>query len=139
MSGPDIDFNKLASDAGEYATDELANAAEGLAALLDTLPEPQATVIRKYPVLAVGLALLAHLDARAEEQRIMREVKLAILNRIADSVEVAVDGVMQLIVGELKERWLISHQNHTEAELKAAMSYYDSMAVRGSGLKHDDK
>jgi hypothetical protein len=74
----------------------------------------------------------ARLAERAEEHHIMEDAKLEIFRGIAHSL-------MQLIVGELKERWLISHQNHTEAELKAAMSYYDSMAVSGSGLKHDDK
>jgi hypothetical protein len=138
MSAPEIDYNKLRENGLEYAVDQLRYAAEALARELSLRESPE-EVIRKLPTPVMATALLAHLDERAEERRILKVAELEKLQEISDSLVILSGGVMQLIVGELKERWLISHQNHTEAELKAAMSYYDSMAVRGSGLKHDDK
>lgn len=138
MSGPEIDPNKLREDGLTYAADQLMEAAQVLAAELDLREAPE-EIIRKYPTLVVAIAKLAHLDERAEESRLLKEAELEELHRIADGVELAVDCMMQLIVGELKERWITIHPNHTEAALKAAMGYFDSMAVRGSGLKYDDK
>lgn len=138
MSGPEIDYNKLREGGLEYASNQLFDAAQVLAALLD-LREPPDEIMRKHPMLVVGIALVAHLDERAEERRIMMGAALEMLRGISNSVEILAGGVMHLIIGELKERWLKTHQNYTEAELKEAMEYYDSMTVKGSGLKHDDK
>lgn len=138
MSGPDIDYNKLREDGLIYASDQLVDAALIVAGHLN-LDDSPAEIIRKHPMLVVETAKLAHLDERAEERRILKEAELDVLREIADSQEVLAGAAMQLVVGELKERWLICHPNHTEAQLKKAMDYYDSMAVKGSGLRYDDK
>lgn len=138
MNAPEIDYNKLREGGHEYASNQLFDAAQVLAGQLD-LREPPDEIIRKYPMLVVGIALLAHLDERAEERRLVKEAEFALLKSIADSAGIAVDALMGLVVGELKERWLFCHPNSTEAERKKALGYYEAMAVRGSGLKYDAK
>lgn len=70
MSGPEIDFNKLGDDASIHAGYELESAAKVLAV---TLGEPERNVIRKYQTLVVGHALLAQIDALAQEIRLLSE------------------------------------------------------------------
>lgn len=85
MSPPQIDPNKLREDGLEYASNQLFEAAQVLAGELG-LREPPDEIIRKYPMLVVGIALLAHLDERAEERRVLKEAELVVLQKIADAL-----------------------------------------------------
>ncbi|SOD40564.1 hypothetical protein [Nitrosovibrio sp. Nv4] len=85
MSASEIDFDKLNNDGLFYAGDQLLLAAQVLIGLLDSRELPE-EIIRKHPTLVVGIALLAHLDERAEERRIMKEAELNTLGKIADAI-----------------------------------------------------
>jgi hypothetical protein len=138
MSGPEIKPDWM-NEGAERAEDEFADAVDTLAHLFKSWPWPQVEMLTEHPMLVVGFALIARLDERAADRYIQKEAELETLSRIADGIEMISGSLMQLIVGELKERWLKSHQFYTEAELKEAMDYFDSMAVAGSGLKRNDK
>ena len=70
MSRREIDFKKLGDDASLHAGDELESAAKVLAV---TLGEHERHVIRKYQTLVVGHAILAQIDALAQEIRLLSE------------------------------------------------------------------
>ncbi len=81
MSGPEIDFNKLRNDGLEYASNQLWEVAQVIAIELGLRESPE-EIIKKRPTLVLGTALLAHLDERAEERRIMREAQIEVLGEI---------------------------------------------------------
>lgn len=85
MSLPEIDFDKLNDGGLTYAGDQLLMAAQVLIGILGSRELPE-ELIRKLPMPVFAIALLAHLDERAEERRIMREAKLAVLQKIADAL-----------------------------------------------------
>jgi hypothetical protein len=85
MSAPQIDYNKLRADALVYASDQMRAAAEVLAEEL-MLREGSEEVIRKHPTQVFAVALLAHLDERAEERRRVMEAGIAVLQKIADAI-----------------------------------------------------
>jgi hypothetical protein len=138
MNGPEIDADKLREDGLDYATDQLRDAALVVKGLFN-LRESSIEIIQKHGALTAVIAVLAHLDERAEERHILKETELEELRRMADSVEIAVGCMMQLIIGEQKERWIDNHPRHTEVQLKEAMDFYDSVAIRASGIKYDKK
>lgn len=81
VSGPEIDFNKLRNDGLEYASNQLWEVAQVIAIELGLRESPE-EIIKKRPTLVLGTALLAHLDERAEERRIMREAQIEVLGEI---------------------------------------------------------
>ena len=85
MSGPEIDFNKLRTDGLEYASNQLWEAAQVIAGELGLRELPE-EIIKKHPVLVLGIALLAHLDERAEERRILKGTELDLFEKIANSI-----------------------------------------------------
>jgi len=107
MNGPEIDPNKLREDGLDYATDQLMRAALVVKGWFN-LRESSIEIIKKHSALTAVIAVLAHLDERAEERRILKETGLEELRRIADSVELGMD-------------------------------FYDSVAIRASGIKYDKK
>jgi hypothetical protein len=138
MSGPEIDFNKLRTNGLEYASDQLWEAAQALAGELGLRESPD-EIIRKHPTLVLGKALLAHLDERAEERRIMKEAELEILREIERSLITLAIANSEMLVGELKENWLKIHPNYTPEELSEAMNRFDSMAYGSCRAGNNDK
>lgn len=96
MSAPEIDANELAANAAQFAGYQLTDAAGCVAVLLERPSASPVEIMEKHPVLVVGHALLAYLDARAEEQRILGETVIEALQEIAESTDMlcAVGGPM---------------------------------------------
>ncbi|ODT74779.1 MAG: hypothetical protein ABS69_11575 [Nitrosomonadales bacterium SCN 54-20] len=138
MSAPEIDFNKLRANGLEYASNQLWEAAQVIAGELDLRESPE-EIIRKHPVHVLGVALLAHLDERAEERRIMKEAELEILREIEQSLITLAIAGSEMLVGELKENWLKVHPNYTPEELSEAMNRFDSMAFGSCRARNNDK
>ena len=138
MSLPEIDFNKLNDDGLTYAGDLFLLGAQVLIGILYSKEAPE-EIIKKHPMLVIGIALLGHLDEQAAERRIMKEAELEILRGVSDNLEILTSTVMQLMVAKLKENWLKTFPNHTPAEMTAAMRCFESMAVKNSRLGHADE
>jgi len=138
MSAPEIDFNKLKDDGLIYAEDQLLLAAQVLIGILYSQELPE-EIIKKHPVLVVGAALLAHLDERAEERRIMREAELEILRKIEQSLTTLAIVGSEMLICSLKENWLKVHPNCNPKELAEAMERFDSMAFGSCRARNNDK
>lgn len=138
MSGPDIDYNQLREDGLSYTSDRLLEAALVVAGLFN-LDDPSHEIIRKHPTLVLGIAQLAHLDERAEERRILKEQEIKVLRDIERSLATLAIANTEVLIGELKESWLKTFPNHTEAELAEAMGYFEKLRFAGGVVRNDDK
>lgn len=87
MSAPEIDLNELALNAHLFAGEQLVAAAGSLALLLKMSSLRPEKVMDEHPILVVGFALLAHLDARAEENRCLMEAGIQTMQEIAEGVD----------------------------------------------------
>jgi hypothetical protein len=69
MSDPtDIDRTETTAGAEEFALELLIDAADTARALVGNLSDANAQALSRPPIVAIGYALLVHLDHRADEQ-----------------------------------------------------------------------
>jgi hypothetical protein len=121
MSASEIDYKQLEMDASLYASEELESAAKVLAAMLETMGEPEREIIRKYPALVVGLARLTHADALAHEAR----VKTA----LAENRPAPTEREKSIIYRALEADLLFGdHRPTSIEEMDAALARYKKMA-----------
>jgi hypothetical protein len=88
MSASNImDLDELMCDSEEFALDLLRDGADSARALVGNLPKANADALSEHPIVAVGYALLVHLDRRAEEQNFQRGLIIEGLRAIKESVD----------------------------------------------------
>jgi hypothetical protein len=88
MTTPDyIDANDVASGAEDFALDLLGDGADAARVLICNLPKANADALCRHSVVAVGHALLVHLDALADQQYQQGQELIRELKVLSDSVK----------------------------------------------------
>jgi hypothetical protein len=88
MSAPDkLDPNESTCDLEDFALNLLEDGADAARALVSNLPKANADALSRHSVVAVGHALLVHLDALADQQYQQGQELIGELKVLSDSVK----------------------------------------------------
>jgi len=81
-----MDPNDFASGKEDFALDLLGDGADAARVLICNLPKANADALSRHPIVAVGHALLIHLDALANQQYQQGQELIGELKAVTESV-----------------------------------------------------